>query len=75
MISKKIKLQAPEEVKEFVNAASQCKFDIDISYNSVVVDAKSFLGVLGLDLTKALTVACMGYDSTFENTLEKYVIA
>ena len=28
-----IKLNATEEVKEFVNAASKCDFDIDIFYN------------------------------------------
>ena len=28
----------PNEVKDFVRAASNCDFDIDISYNSYVVD-------------------------------------
>ena len=31
----------PDEVKDFVRAASKCDFDIDISYNRYVVDAKS----------------------------------
>lgn len=75
MKSTQIKLQAPEEVKEFVNAATLCDFDIDVSYNSIIVDAKSFLGVLSLDLSRALTVACMGYDPTFDNTLKKYSLA
>lgn len=70
-----IKLTAPEDVKEFVKAASKCDFDIDIFYNRVVVDAKSILGVLSMDLTRALTVNCMGYDPMFQNTLKKYAIA
>lgn len=30
-----IMLNATEDVKEFVNAASKCDFDIDISYNRI----------------------------------------
>ena len=41
----KIKLR-PNEVKDFVSAASKCAFDVDISYNSFIVDAKSIIGVL-----------------------------
>ena len=42
----------PEDVKHFVDVASKCDFDIDICYNRYVVDAKSFLGVYGLDFTQ-----------------------
>ena len=51
-----IRLSATEDVKEFVRAAGQCDFDIDVFYNRVVIDAKSILGVLSLDLTQPLTV-------------------
>ena len=44
-----IRLSATEDVKEFVRAAGQCDFDIDVFYNRVVIDAKSILGVLSLD--------------------------
>ena len=36
----------PDEVQEFVNEASRYDFDIDIAYNSYVVDAKSILRCL-----------------------------
>ena len=39
----------PEEVNRFVMAASRCDFDVDIAYNRFVVDAKSIVGVFGLD--------------------------
>ena len=55
-----------DEVKGFVEAAGKCEFDIDIFYNHYTVDAKSILGVYGLDLTKVLTVSCNGYDAEFE---------
>ena len=52
----KIRLNATEDVREFVAAAGKCDFDIDIFYNRVVIDAKSLLGILSMDLTKPLTV-------------------
>ncbi|MDE7008552.1 MAG: HPr family phosphocarrier protein, partial [Lachnospiraceae bacterium] len=62
MMQCKIKLRL-DEVKNFVAAASRCDFDIDISYNRFTVDAKSIVGVLGLDLNRVLTVTCHGYDA------------
>ena len=38
-----IRLGSPEAVQEFVSAAEKCNFDIDVKYNRIVVDAKSFL--------------------------------
>ncbi len=65
----------PEEVKDFVAAASKSAYDIDIYYNHYVVDAKSILGVLGLDLRKILTVAINGYDPEFEKYISRFAIA
>lgn len=65
----------PEEVKDFVAAACKCNFEIDICYNRYTVDAKSIVGVLGLDLRQVLTVTCHGYDESFEQTLRAYAIA
>ena len=65
----------PDEVQHFVDVTSKCDFDIDISYNRYVVDAKSFLGVYGLDFAKSLTVSYEGYDSALEEMLNSHVIA
>lgn len=75
MEAARIKLQELDEVKEFVSAASRCDFDVDVFYNRIIVDAKSMLGVLSLDLTRELTVTCQGYDPNFETTLKKYATA
>lgn len=72
---KRIKLTELEEVKEFVKAAGDCDFDVDISYNRVIIDAKSMLGVLSLDLTRELTVKYGGENLQFENVLSKYASA
>ena len=74
MMQRKIKLSV-DEVEKFVEAACKCKFDIDISYNRYVVDAKSILGVYGLDMTKVLTVSYDGYDADIENCLKQLAIA
>ncbi len=61
----------PDEVQHFVNVASKCDFDIDISYNRYIVDAKSFLGVYGLDFHRPLKVSYNGYNSDFEELLQR----
>ncbi len=66
---RKIKLTTIMDVKEFVTVAGECDFDVNIFYNHVVVDAKSVLGVLSLDLSKVLTVEYDGEDSVFEAVL------
>ena len=53
-------------MKDFVSAATKCIFDVDISYNSFIVDAKSIIGVLGLNFNQVLTVSYNGYDAEFE---------
>lgn len=74
VIKKHIMLK-PTQVQDFVNAATKCDFDVDIYYNRYVVDAKSILGVFGLDLTKTLTVEYHGNDQQFEQYLNGLAIA
>ena len=68
-----IRLNSPEAVQEFVNAAGRCSFDIDAKVNRIIVDAKSFLGVLGL-ASNPISVCTHGEDSAFEKTLEKFAV-
>lgn len=70
-----IKFQAEDDVREFVNAASKCDFDIDIFYNRIIIDAKSILGILSMDLTKVMTVKCYGEDKSFDRTIAKFAVA
>ena len=75
MIERHIRLNETEDVKEFVNEAAKCEFDIDISYNRIIIDAKSILGVLSMDLTRVLTVQCHGESKEFNRTLQKFAVA
>lgn len=70
MKQRKIMLKTIEDAKKFVNASMKCDFDIDVFYNRVVIDAKSILGVMSLDLTQILTVEYMGEDAEYEAFLD-----
>lgn len=74
MIQYRIMLR-PDEVNDFVAAASKCLFDVDISYNSFLVDAKSIIGVLGLNFDRILTVSCNGFDAEFDEYLQRFAVA
>ncbi|NBJ92915.1 HPr family phosphocarrier protein [Parablautia muri] len=74
MMQRKIKLEL-DDVKDFVITASRCDFDIDVSYNRFTVDAKSIVGVLGLDLNRILTVAYNGYNPEFEKMMNRLAFA
>lgn len=71
----KIKLNELHQVQEFVAAAGKCDFDIDIFYNRMIIDAKSLLGIMSMDLKQILTVKCHGEDKEFDCILEKYAVA
>jgi len=75
VFERKIRLEDTKEVKEFVDAAGKCDFDIDVFYNRIIIDAKSMLGVLSLDLSRELTVKYGGKNNAFENVLCKYACA
>ena len=74
MKQKRIMLPTIDDAKAFVAAATQCDFDIDVYYNRVVIDAKSILGVLSLDLRNILTVQYDGENEAFEAFLEKMAV-
>jgi phosphotransferase system HPr-like phosphotransfer protein len=75
VIERKIRLADTEAMKEFVDAAGKCDFDINVCYNSAVIDAKSFLGMLYLGFSKELTVKYGQQDAGFENIIRKYAVA
>ena len=63
-------------VRDFINVTSKCDFDIDISNNTrYIVDAKSILGVLGLDLTRPLTLSYSGFNAALESYIKAHALA
>lgn len=69
-----IRLNSVDEVKEFVSAAEKCKFDIDVKYNRIIVDAKSMLGVLSI-CSNAFLVCSHDENEEFESVLEKFKVS
>ena len=74
MKQRRIMLTTVDEAKYFVTSAMKCDFDIDVFYNRVVIDAKSLLGVMSLDLTKVLTVEYDGENKGFEAFLDTVAV-
>lgn len=56
MYSFKVLLASKDGVKKFVHAAEEMDYDIDIGSGNCLVDAKSIVGVIGLDISKPLSV-------------------
>lgn len=66
-----VKFNRVDDVREFVAAAARCDFDVDVTYNKVVVDAKSFLGVLSLASLPVL-VAMHGENPQLHQVCQKF---
>ncbi len=67
-----IRLRSVDDVNEFVALASLNQGDVDIRCDRYVVDAKSILGILSLNLKKVLTVDI--YAGDLEEKIEKFLV-
>ena len=74
MSKQEIRLGDIEGAKEFVAAASNCDFDIDVYFNKIVLDAKSILGILSLDHRNILTVTYDRTNDRFSQVVAKYAV-
>ena len=72
---RKIRFSTTDDVREFVDAASKCDFDIDVRYDRMIVDAKSLLGILSMDLRHEFFVTCHGDNPDFNQKLRKFAVA
>ncbi len=70
-----VKFASIDDLREFVNEASKCDFDIDYIYNRMIIDAKSILGVLGVGINKECKVGCLGESQEFNKVLSRYATA
>ena len=68
-----IRLSAIDDVSTLVNLANRFPFYIALRQGKALVDAKSLLGVLSLDITKPITVEIYADNPTeLLDALEKY---
>ncbi|MCQ2533507.1 MAG: HPr family phosphocarrier protein [Clostridia bacterium] len=64
-----VKLSKINDVKDLVNAAHLCDYDIDIISGKYIADAKSIMGIFGLDLNSELTLQI--YSDTCDDFLDQ----
>lgn len=60
----KILINKIEDVKRFVQECTKFECDIDVGQKRQIVDAKSILGVLSLNLSEPITVVLYSDDET-----------
>lgn len=51
-----IMFESPEDIQQFLNIVKDYPYDMDLSKGSVIVDAKSLLGILNLGVRNAVTL-------------------
>jgi len=61
-----IRLNTIDKVKDFINAVRVINGDIDVSSRKYVVDGKSIMGILSLDLSNPLDVSIQNIDEEEE---------
>ena len=76
MIEQKVFLETLDDVKTFVAIAANKPYDIELLSGKYIINAKSVMGVLSLDLTHPLTmVANTETDEEILTEIEKYSAA
>lgn len=73
-----IKLNNKEDIKKFIEVTALCGYDIDVMRDKYVIDGKSVLGLLSLDLSKSLEVLLHTDDedeiNNVMNSMKDYII-
>lgn len=59
-----VKLEKIQDIEHFINISKNYDFDIDFISGKYVVNGKSIMGVLSLDLTKPIEVHIHSDDAT-----------
>lgn len=73
MITEKLMLNNIDSVNRFVALMMKKSYDVDLGSGKYLVNAKSVMGVLSLDLTRAVTVTAYTDDSTFLEEISDYI--
>lgn len=75
LVSRSIKIERINDIKTFIKLASRINGDINVSKGIYIVDGKSAMGLMSIDLSSGVRVEYMedGSESVkdFENFLNK----
>lgn len=72
MKTKFIKMSNINDIVNFVNEASKVESDINVLKGRYVIDGKSIMGVLSIDLSTGMTVEYPEEATDFENFISKF---
>lgn len=69
-----IKINNYDDIKTFVDLASKVNCgDVDVIRGKYCIDARSFLGVLGVDMSTGVTVEYPAEALEFENFIQAFI--
>ena len=72
-----ISLNSIDKVKSFVNDITKFDYDFDLVSGRYVIDAKSFMGIFSLDLSKSIDLNIHATDAALDEilvTLKPYLV-
>ena len=69
-MEKTIKINKVPDIYAFVDAASRCDSDILVKKGKYVVDGKSLMGIMSIDMSTGVTVEY--FDKSFGNFLDNF---
>lgn len=75
MVTYKVKLNNVEQINDFVNAISSLEGKYRFVDEGIRVDAKSFMSIITLDLTKPLTLVAHNASETARRVIHPYLAA
>ena len=70
-----LKLKDMNEVKRFVDITSQYSEDMALVHGRYVVDAKSILGIISMDLNQPVELVCDHVNDKLVNDLKDFLAA
>lgn len=75
MRTEQVLLNSMEEIQEFNRVVGQYEYEVDMVSGRYVIDAKSLMGILSLDLSKPVTIQMQGNpNEEFLEKLEKFIV-
>ena len=78
MNREKIKLTTPEMATEFINICSKYNYDINLYDGNNIIDAKSIVGVFGIEQGKVIEVQMISSNEdviiNFINDIRKFEV-
>ena len=69
-----VNLNSVEKVRAFVNSVNTFDSEFDLVPGRVVIDAKSIMGILSLDLSKPITLNIYSDDDAIMDGLKPFLV-